>query len=159
MTNSGRIKDKRDSNIGSQVRGRQMFVSSIQMSIYGNLFDDFYELVCTLEYTMQVSATHVSGVKTGAHGRQVSVEKLAANWVITLETSKRTVQVTTQHGLMRITLKPSGNRCCLLCLRTKHLCILVHLLRHNQGYQFVFKCMIVIFYQAIHIPGMKHNVV
>ena len=109
LTNSGRIKDKRDSNIGSQVRGRQMFVSSIQMSIYGNLFDDFYELVCTLEYTMQVSATHVSGVKTGAHGRQVSVEKLAANWVITLETSKRTVQVTTQRGI-RSTLHPSLSR-------------------------------------------------
>ena len=86
-----------------------MFLSSIQMSIYGNLFDDFYELVCTMEYTMQVSATHVSGVKTGAHGRQVSVEKLAANWVITLETSKRTVQVTTQRGI-RSTLHPSLSR-------------------------------------------------
>ena len=48
LTDSGRIKDKGNSNIGSQGRGLQMFVSLIQLSIDGNSFDNFDELFYAL---------------------------------------------------------------------------------------------------------------
>jgi hypothetical protein len=76
--------------------------SAVLTDIDPNLHDDF--LLESLEMNVKVSATG-----TGKRKHTLSAERLAKNWVISLDAAKQTLEVTTQRGV-RTVANPSLSR-------------------------------------------------